>query len=363
MGVAAVASPRLFAGKLVENPTSNSTKKMIKARYFEVLADNTVKCLLCPHACILKNGQTGICHSRINEEGTLFTNAYGNPVAVHLDPIEKKPLYHFLPASKVLSFGTAGCNFRCLNCQNADISQVAPDEIESLDYSPDKLVKMALEHKSEGIAFTYTEPTVFFEYMYDTAALAQKAGLKTIMISNGFINAEPLTDLIKVMDAFNIDLKSFNDSTYKTLCGGQLSPVLHTIKTIRDSGKWLEITNLMVTGYTDKPVEFRSMVDWLVQNDLNDVPLHISRFFPAYKLMDSQPTSLSDIEDAYNIAVEAGIQYVYTGNIRNEAHENTLCPECGSLLVMREGYTAEVTGLTNNTCTKCGGIVPGVWIK
>lgn len=363
MGVAAVASPRLFAGKLVDNPTSNSTKKMIKARYFEVLPDNSVKCLLCPHACILKNGQAGICHTRINEEGTLYTKAYGNPVAVHLDPIEKKPLYHFLPASKVLSFGTAGCNFRCLNCQNADISQVAPDDISTLDYSPEKLVKTAIEHKSEGIAFTYTEPTVFFEYMYDTAALAQKAGLKTMMISNGFINTEPLTDLIMVMDAFNIDLKSFNDSTYKTLCGGQLSPVLNTIKTIRDSGKWLEITNLMVTGYTDKPEEFSSMIDWLVENNLNDVPLHISRFFPAYKLMDSQPTSLTEIENAYNIAVAAGIQYVYTGNIRNEAHENTLCPECGNLLVKREGYIAEVTGMKENKCSKCGQIIPGVWTK
>ncbi len=363
MGVAAVAMPRLLAGESMNNVKSIKANRMIKARYSEELPDGLVKCLLCPHGCTLKNGQSGICRTRINEDGILYTKAYGNPIAVHLDPIEKKPLFHFLPAAKVLSFGTAGCNFRCLNCQNADISQVAPDDISVLDYSPEKLVKAAREHSSDGIAFTYTEPTVFFEYMYDTAALAQKAGLKTMMISNGYINQEPLKELIKVMDAFNIDLKSFSDSTYKTLCGGRLNPVLETIKTIRDSGKWIEITNLMVTGYTDKADEFSEMVAWLVDNNFSEVPLHISRFFPAYKLIDSQPTSLSAIEKGFDIAVNAGLKYVYTGNIRNEAHENTSCPDCGNLLVKREGYTTKVSGMTENKCNKCGRIIPGVWTK
>ncbi|HPB01492.1 MAG TPA: AmmeMemoRadiSam system radical SAM enzyme [Bacteroidales bacterium] len=363
MGVAAVAMPRLYASESMSNFKSIKHNGMIKARYFEELPDGSVKCRLCPHACILRNGQSGICRTRINEGGVLYTMAYGNPVAVHIDPIEKKPLYHFLPSSKVLSFGTAGCNFRCLNCQNADISQAAPNDVSALDYSPEKVVKTAREHSVDGIAFTYTEPTVFFEYMYDTAFLAQKAGIKTLMISNGYINQEPLKDLVGVMDAFNIDLKSFNDSTYKTLCNGSLQPVLDTIKTIRDSGKWLEITNLMVTAYTDKTDEFSQMISWLIENDFTEVPLHISRFFPAHKLLDSQPTNPAVIEQAFHMATSAGMKYVYTGNIRNEAHENTQCPDCGNLLVKREGYTTKVSGMTENKCNKCGRIIPGVWIK
>jgi len=363
MGTAAVVWPRLLkAGTPFQQNVSSGA--MIKARYFETLSDSqAVRCLLCPHGCTLKNGQSGLCRTRIADENELYTKAYGNPIAMHLDPIEKKPLYHFLPASKVLSFGTAGCNFHCLNCQNSDISQVSPDEITSLNYSPEMIVKAALEFKSEGIAFTYTEPTVFFEFMYDTAFLAQKAGLKTMMISNGYINPAPLSDLFKVMDAFNIDLKAFDDAMYRILCNGRLEPVLSTIKTIHDSGKWLEITNLMVTGYTDKEEDFSKMVDWLIENNLTAVPLHISRFFPAYKLMDAEPTSINVMEKCYQIAIDKGIQFVYTGNLRTEAHENTICPQCGSMLVSREGYTTHVVGMSDNTCTKCGHVIPGVWTK
>jgi len=361
LSVAAVATPIISFGKI--NPGQNSKpKNMIKARYFEEMkALGAVKCLLCPHGCILKEGQTGICRTRTMESGTLYTKAYGNPVAVHVDPIEKKPLYHFLPASKVLSFGTAGCNFRCLNCQNDDISQVSPDEAASLDYSPEKIVQTALDLNSDGVAFTYTEPTVFFEYMFDTAALAHKAGLKTLMISNGYINSEPLKELLPVIDAFNIDLKAFDDSIYRNLCGGQLEPVLNTLKTIKESGKWLEITNLMVTGFTDDEAGFRKIIEWLNENDFNEVPLHISRFFPAFKLMDSQPTSVSAIESAYTIAKQEGIQFVYTGNLRNEAHEDTICPSCKHPLVTRSGYTAKVVGMTDDKCSECGKVIPGVW--
>ena len=336
----------------------------MKARYFEEITDiKAIKCLLCPNSCVLKEGQSGICRTRFVDTGVLYTQAYGNPVAVHLDPIEKKPLYHFLPASKVLSFGTAGCNFRCLNCQNADISQVAPDDVHALDFSPEKLIQTAVDIHSNCIAFTYTEPTVFYEYMFDTAALAKKHGLKTIMISNGFINEAPLKDLLSVMDAFNIDLKAFDNDTYRKLCGGQLNPVLNTLKTIKNAGKWLEITNLMVTGYTDKEAAFSNMVSWLVDNGCSEIPLHISRFFPAYQLMDSEPTSINVMEKCYQIAIDRGIKFVYTGNLRTEAHENTLCPECGNLLVRREGYTTTVVGLNDHSCAKCGHIIPGVWTK
>lgn len=363
MGVAAVAFPAQTIGRTLKE-SSSKKRNMIKARYFETLEDQkSVRCLLCPNKCVLKNGQTGICRTRFAEENVLYTQAYGNPVAVHLDPVEKKPLYHFLPASKVLSFGTAGCNFRCLNCQNADISQVSPDDIQALDYNPEKLVRTARELNAEGIAFTYTEPTVFFEYMYDTAFLAQQAGIKTMMISNGYINQEPLKELLKVMDAFNIDLKAFDDDIYKELCGGKLDSILETLTTIRDSGKWLEITNLMVTGYTDKLDKFSEMASWLTEKGFGEIPLHISRFFPAYKLADSDPTSVTVIEKAYKAALAAGIKYVYTGNLTTGAHENTLCPDCGNTIVSRAGYTAKITGLADNKCSKCGRVIPGVWTK
>lgn len=337
---------------------------MIHARYFKKSSNNDiVDCLLCPHLCSLKKGQTGICRTRESNGEKLITLAYGNPVAVHVDPIEKKPLYHFLPAAKVFSLGTAGCNLRCLNCQNSEISQVAPEMISSLKYSPEKAVKTALELNCEGIAFTYSEPTVFFEYMIDTAKLARNVGLKTIVISNGFINSEPLQELIGVTDAFNIDLKAFDDGIYKNLCGAQLQPVLETIKAINNSNSWLEITNLLVTGYTDKIEIYRLMIQWLIENGFSEVPLHISRFFPSWKLSDSEPTSLKTMEDSYSVAIESGMKYVYTGNLRNNPHENTYCPQCNVLLIQREGYTTKTIAMLNGCCSKCGTTISGVWTK
>lgn len=352
-----LASNALFA-------STPMPKQMIDARYFEkLIEESAIKCLLCPHACVLKSGQTGICRTRTVDGDKLITKAYGNPVAIHVDPIEKKPLHHFLPAAKVLSFGTAGCNLRCLNCQNSEISQFAPDELAALDYSPSKIVSTAIDLKSDGIAFTYTEPTVFFEFMIDTAKLARAAGLKTIVISNGYINPEPLSELITVTDAFNIDLKAFDDETYKTLCGAKLQPVLETLKFILASGSWLEITNLLVSGYTDKLTEYQLMVQWLVENGFSEVPLHISRFFPSWKLIESEPTSIEAMESAFRAATDAGMKYVYTGNLRGNAHENTLCPVCRNVVIKREGFTANIEGLKEGLCSQCGTAIPGVWTK
>lgn len=361
MGVAAAAAPRLSFGSALNLGSSDNKKPLIKARYYEEMPDDIVKCMLCPHECTLKNGQSGICRTRVNDGGTLYTTAYGNPIAIHIDPVEKKPFYHFYPSSKVLSFGTAGCNFRCLNCQNADISQTAPDDLNSLDYSPEKIIKTAREHNVESIAFTYTEATVFYEYMYDTAVLAKQAGLKTMVISNGFINPKPLKDLINVIDAFNIDLKAFDDKIYMKLCGGKLNPVLNTLNIILESGKWLEITHLMVTNYTDKADEFSKMTDWLVKNNFSNTPLHISRFYPAHKLMDLQPTDVNAMETCYKIAIDAGIKYVYTGNLRTQAHENTYCSNCKQLLISRVGFTAKNSGMENGKCSNCKQEVFGEW--
>ncbi|NLL28170.1 MAG: AmmeMemoRadiSam system radical SAM enzyme [Bacteroidales bacterium] len=359
----AMVTPHLSLKAMENFDSDNNENEIIKAKYFESLPDNNVKCALCAHKCLLKNGQNGICRTRINKNGTLYTVAYGNPIAIHIDPIEKKPLYHFLPSSKVLSFGTAGCNFRCLNCQNDSISQTSPENLSSLNFSPQKIVDLAIEHKSDGIAFTYTEPTVFYEYMLDTAKLAKQAGLTTMAISNGFINEKPLLELIDFVDAFNIDLKAFDENIYKTLCGAKLEPVLNTIKTIKNSGKWLEITNLMVTGYTDNLDNFQKMIDWLIANKCDDTPLHISRFFPAYKLSNTQATDINIIEQAFNIAKKSGIKYVYTGNLHNNSHENTFCHNCGSLLISRNRYSTKIENLKGNKCGKCETQIPGIWIK
>jgi pyruvate formate lyase activating enzyme len=232
-----------------------------------------------------------------------------------------------------------------------------------LNFSPQKIVDLAIEHKSDGIAFTYTEPTVFYEYMLDTAKLAKQAGLTTMAISNGFINEKPLLELIDFVDAFNIDLKAFDENIYKTLCGAKLEPVLNTIKTIKNSGKWLEITNLMVTGYTDNLDNFQKMIDWLIANKCDDTPLHISRFFPAYKLSNTQATDINIIEQAFNIAKKSGIKYVYTGNLHNNSHENTFCHNCGSLLISRNRYSTKIENLKGNKCGKCETQIPGIWIK
>jgi pyruvate formate lyase activating enzyme len=332
-----------------------------EAMFYEQYAEGIVLCKLCPHSCKLQNGQIGICRTRTSDGTKLYTLAYGNPVALHLDPMEKKPLYHFYPGSAILSLGTAGCNFRCLNCQNYSISQVSPKDISSLSYTPEAIVETALELGSKFIAYTYTEPTVFYEFMFDTAKLAQKKGIKNVMITNGYIQPEPLDLLLTVMDAFNIDLKAFNKQTHRKLTGGELEPVLSSLKQVHKSGRWLEITNLMVTGYTDKLDEFTQMVDWLLENDFASVPLHISRFFPAYKLANSTPTDVHIIEQARQIAIEKGIKFVYTGNIPTDPGQNTYCPTCQTLLIERQYYNTQVKHLVGGKCEKCGTEIPGVW--
>jgi len=335
---------------------------MHTARYYKVLANNTVKCELCPHNCTLKDGQTGICRTRYNEKGTLFTSAYGNPCAVNIDPVEKKPLFHFLPEHKTLSIATAGCNFRCLNCQNASISQISPLESENYKILPEDVVKMALDKNCKSISYTYTEPTIFFEYMIDTAQLAHISGLKNIVVSNGYINQEPLKELIQYIDAFNIDLKSFDDYIYKKLNGGSLQPVLDTLITIRDSNAWLEITNLIVPTYNDSENMIENMTKWLVENGFSNFPLHFSKFYPTYKVTNLSSTKVSVINKAVEIALKNGMKYVYAGNVWGSTYENTYCPNCNNLIFKRMGYEiVEKNNLKDGKCVECGQIIPGVW--
>lgn len=349
----------LHALEQIENTTPMNN--VHKAKFYEKLTDGIVQCLLCPHHCKLQKDQMGICRTRISDGNDLYTLAYNNPIALHLDPMEKKPLYHFFPAQKILSLGTAGCNFRCLNCQNYSISQVSPRDVSSLNYTPEQIVDTAIELKVKFIAYTYTEPTVFYEYMYDIARLASSKGIRNVMITNGYIEEKPLKELLEYMDAFNIDLKSFNKQTYRKLCGGELDDVLRTIKTVHQSGRWLEITHLMVTDYTDKLDEFSQMVDWLIDNGFAEVPLHISRFFPAYKLSNSRPTDTSIIQKARQLALEKKIAFVYTGNFADDQGQNTYCPSCKSLLIQRNYYDVRLINIASGVCRLCGKSIPGVW--
>lgn len=274
-----------------------------------------MECQLCPHHCRIADGKTGICRSRRNHHGVLVSEVYARPCSLAVDPVEKKPLYHFHPGTKCLSVACTGCNFRCLNCQNYDISQVAPSEVPHYDLSPENLVSLCQEHRCPSIAYTYTEPLTYIEYVTDTARKAHEAGLYNILVTAGYVCAEPLADLLPYLDAANIDLKSFSDEIYQRVSGGHLSTVLDTILAMRDAGVWIEITNLVIPQVNDDLQMIRTMCRWLVANGLADAPLHFSRFFPRFKMQDIPPTPLSTLRSARQVAQEEGITHVYLGNV------------------------------------------------
>ena len=288
---------------------------MHECRYYQKMDDGRVACLLCPHHCHISEGKTGICRSRRNEGGVLVSEVYGRPCSLAIDPIEKKPLYHFHPGTTCLSIACTGCNFRCLNCQNHEISQVAPSEVGHYDLSPKAIVELCIEHDCPGIAYTYTEPLTYLEYITDTARLAREAGLWNILVTAGYVCLEPLKDLLPYLDAANIDLKSFSDDIYVKVSGGHLQPVLDTILAMRDAGVWIELTNLLIPGINDDMPMIRRMCQWIASNGLADNPLHFSRFFPRYKMQDIPPTPVHTLKAAKQIAIEEGIKYVYLGNV------------------------------------------------
>ncbi|WP_243348278.1 AmmeMemoRadiSam system radical SAM enzyme [Parabacteroides sp. FAFU027] len=331
------------------------------ALYQEVLVDGRVQCHLCPHNCVIADGKTGICRTRENHGGHLYTRAYGNPCSLAVDPVEKKPLFHFYPGSRIFSLATAGCNFRCLNCQNWQISQASPSQLDHYDLPPEKLVEEAIGRHTEMIAFTYTEPTVFFEYMLDTAKIAHQKGLKTVMISNGYINTCPMQELIPYLDAANIDLKCLDEEVYRKLDGARLQPVLDTLNLLKESGVWLEITNLLIPGYTDGIDQIEKMCKWLVENDFTDTPLHFSRFFPNYKLHDLAPTEEYRLIEAKAIAERTGLKFVYIGNMPEVHGENTYCPSCRKLLVERLGYFISLNKMEAGKCSYCNEKIAGRW--
>ncbi|MDH7515878.1 MAG: AmmeMemoRadiSam system radical SAM enzyme [Bacteroidota bacterium] len=320
-----------------------------------------VKCLKCPNFCDLADGETGKCRNRENHGGTLYSIAYGNPCAVHVDPIEKKPLFHFLPATRAFSIAAAGCNLRCLNCQNWQISQFSPRETRNEELFPDDVVREARQEKCASIAYTYSEPTSFYEYTLDTAVAARRKGIRNILKSNGTINEEPLRRLASVLDAANIDLKTFDAAVYKKLSEGFLSTVLRTLEVLKSVGVWLEITYLVIPTWTDDFEKIRSMCSWLVAKGLADCPLHFTRFMPLYKLNRLPPTPVGSLERARKIAFEAGVRYVYVGNVPGHEAENTYCHACGKKIVERRGFTIVSMRIEKGKCAFCSAPIPGVW--
>ena len=288
---------------------------MVECRYYQKLEGGVVECLLCPHHCRIADGKTGICGSRRNQGGVLFSEVYAKPCALAIDPVEKKPLYHFHPGTKCLSIACTGCNFRCLNCQNHDISQASPNEVDHYDLSPNDVVALCLKHQCPGIAYTYTEPLTYIEYITDTARLAHDAGLWNILVTAGYVCQQPLADLLPFIDAANIDLKSFSDDIYRKVSGGRLSTVLDTILAMKQAGVWIELTNLVIPTVNDDMDMIRRMCRWLVDNGLADAPLHFSRFFPRYKMNDILPTPLHTLQAAKQVALEEGLRNVYLGNV------------------------------------------------
>lgn len=319
-----------------------------------------VHCLLCPHGCSLDNGKTGICRIRKNSDGKLVTSGYANPCAVNIDPIEKKPLYHVLPGSATYSIGIAGCNLRCKNCQNYSMSQRSPLETENSYLPPEDAVKNALESKCTSISFTYSEPVVWIEYVQDTAVLARKAGLKTVLVTSGYINPQPFKELCTVIDCAHIDLKSFDEAVYRKLNAGSLVPVLKSLTIAREMNVWIEIVNLIVPSWSDNMEMIRKMCKWIYTELGKETPLHFSRFFPMYKLAHLYPTPSEVLQQACRIAKEEQLQFVYPGNVP-ELQSNTICPSCGTILIERRGYRVKnhLTGTGN--CFSCQKPIKGIW--
>lgn len=288
---------------------------MKECSYYSKNEDGSVTCHVCPHECRIGEGKTGRCRSRQNQDGRLYSLVYGRPCAVADDPIEKKPLARWHPGTRCLSIACTGCNLSCPNCQNYTISQARPDDAESYDLPPEAVVSLALRHRLPTIAYTYTEPLTYIEYVTDTASLAHERGLYNVLVSAGYVNEQPLRDLARYLDAANIDLKSFSADIYRRFNGAGLEPVLRTLQILRDAGVHVEITNLLIPGVNDDPGMFREMCRWLVSNEFGDCVLHISRFFPTYKMDEASPTPKSDMREARQIAVDEGMQYVYLGNV------------------------------------------------
>ena len=334
------------------------------ALLYDVLKDNQVQCNLCAHRCIIKDQKQGICHVRENRDGKLYTLVYGNLISRNVDPIEKKPLYHFLPGTKAYSIATPGCNFHCEWCQNWQISQMPRlmQMPKSKRVLPEEIVESALISGCRSIAYTYTEPTIFFEYSYDVAQLANEAGLKNVYVTNGFMTPEMLEMFHPYLDAANVDIKAFHDETYRKLMGGRLAPVLDSCRKMKSLGIWLEITTLIVPGVNDDPEELKAIATFIYEDLGAEVPWHLSRFYPQYKMIKQAPTEESILHETKAMGKSIGLKYIYIGNVSGS--NNTYCSDCGELLIARSGYFTRIVGLDDQgKCLNCGHKLDGFLIS
>ncbi|MBW2980262.1 AmmeMemoRadiSam system radical SAM enzyme [Candidatus Woesearchaeota archaeon] len=334
---------------------------MKEALFYKKLKDKAVQCQLCPHFCTIKPKERGRCGVRGNRGGTLYSLVYGKAISTAVDPIEKKPLFHFMPGTMSFSIATVGCNFSCLFCQNWEISQIPKQaSIFGEDILPKQVVDDAVQKGCKSIAYTYTEPTIFFEYAYDTAKLANKKGLKNIFVTNGFINKEPVDMIEPYLDAANIDLKGFSEEYYKTVIGGRLKPILDTIKYMHKLGIWIELTTLIVPGHNDNPAMLKKIVDFIAGLD-KEIPWHISRFYPNYKMTDVPPTDIKILKKAHDIGKKAGIKYIYIGNVPGNDYESTYCSKCKKKVMARAGFSVYDADMKQGKCAFCKNKIPGVF--
>lgn len=341
----------------------SSTGKLshVEAKYYKKLEHNEIECQLCPRKCKVGDRERGYCGVRENQKGIYYTLVYGLSCSFHQDPIEKKPFFHFLPGTDAFSIATAGCNLNCKFCQNWEISQARPEQTDNYDLSPQTVVDSALKGNCPSIAYTYSEPTVFYEYMLDCAKAGRRRGIKSVMVSAGFMQQEPLIELCKELDAVKIDLKAFNEKYYQEICRGKLQPVLDTLNELKRIGIWYEIVYLMVPTLNDNMDDIKKMCDWMLKDLGPDVPVHFTRFTPLYLLKNLPPTPVSSLEQARKIALDSGLKFVYIGNVPGHEGESTYCPKCKKILIGRYGFTITQMNLQKGNCKFCGEKIPGVW--
>jgi len=329
--------------------------------FYKNVNGQNVQCLLCPRECVISDGKRGFCRNRENQKGKLYTLVYGKPSVVDIGPIEKAPLCHFVPGHFRLCLTCASCNLRCKYCQNWHLSQSSSEEQNCYSYTPEEIVKQAQSHNLSSISFTYTEPTVYYEYLYDISSIAKPMGLKTSIVSNGYINREPLIKLLNVLDAVKIDLKGFSEKFYEEVSSASLKPVLESLITVKKEKVWLEIVNLIVPTLNDDPKMIDEMCRWIKENLGQDTPLHFTRFSPNYKLSHLSPTPVSTLESAYEIAKKSGLRYVYIGNVPGHIHNSTFCPFCNRKVIHRTHFNVLEMNVVNGKCKFCNAPIQGIW--
>lgn len=332
-----------------------------EARYYKTLSQGRVQCYLCFRGCEILDGKRGFCRNRENLKGTLYSVVYGKPAALQIDPIEKEPSFHMIPGTHIFCTATASCNFRCKFCHNWHLSQRSLEEVSYVLLKPEEVVKKAIEQRCETVSFTYSEPTVFYEYMFDIIKIAKTKGLKTLYHTNGSINTDPLLELLKYMDGVTVDLKAFTEKFYDEISSSMLEPVLHTLKTVKSYGRHLEIVNLMIPTLNDDPKEIREMCVWVKKNLGKDTPLHFTRFFPQYKLTNLPPTPVVTLEKAHKIAKEEGLEFVYIGNVPGHEMNSTFCPVCKKKIIHRTHFSVSAKEVKNGKCRFCGYSIVGIW--